>query len=54
MVSDLNKDIARSYGCLIEDGPGCGVAFRGTYIIDTKGIVRHASVTDNQVGRNPD
>ncbi len=29
-----------------------GVAFRGTFIIDGKGILRHYSVNDLPVGRN--
>jgi alkyl hydroperoxide reductase subunit AhpC len=31
-----------------------GSALRGTFIIDPAGIVRHASVTDQSVGRSPD
>lgn len=30
------------------------MAFRGTYIIDKNGIVRHESIMDRQVGRNPE
>ena len=41
MVSDVTKQIAKDYGCLIEDGDDAGVAFRATYIIDDKGILRH-------------
>jgi alkyl hydroperoxide reductase subunit AhpC len=36
-----------------EDGDN-GVAFRGTFIIDGKGILRHYSVNDLPVGRNVD
>lgn len=54
LISDLNKEIARSFGCLCEDENDNGVAFRATYIIDVKGIVRHASINDLPVGRNPD
>ena len=28
--------------------------YRGTYIIDTKGIIRHKSINDMPVGRNVD
>ena len=54
MVSDLSKKIAKDYGCLIEDPTDgdCGVAFRATYIIDGKGILRHMSINDLPVGRN--
>ena len=41
MVSDITKQISKDYGCLIEDGEDGGVAFRATYIIDDKGILRH-------------
>jgi alkyl hydroperoxide reductase subunit AhpC len=54
LLSDINKTISRDYGCLIEHGPDTGISFRATYIIDGKGIVRHASVNDLPVGRNPD
>jgi len=54
LVADVTKSIAKSYGCLIEDGEDAGVAFRGTYIIDTNGIVRHISISDLPVGRNVD
>ena len=53
MVADIGGRIAKKFGCLIEDGPDSGVAFRATYIIDGKGIVRHISINDLPVGRNP-
>ena len=54
MLSDLTKQIAKDYGCLIEEGGDNGVAFRATYIIDDKGILRHVSISDLPVGRNVD
>ena len=54
LISDINKNISKSYGCLIEEGEDAGISFRATYIIDRAGIVRHASVNDLPVGRNPD
>jgi alkyl hydroperoxide reductase subunit AhpC len=54
LVADLTKDIARRYGCLIEDGDDSGVAFRATYIIDKNQVVRHISINDLPVGRNVD
>ena len=54
MVADLTKDIARDYGCLIEDGDDAGVAYRATYIIDPKGTLRQFSINDLPVGRNVD
>jgi alkyl hydroperoxide reductase subunit AhpC len=29
-----------------------GLAFRATYIIDDKGVLKHLSVTETNVGRN--
>ena len=54
MVSDITKQIARDYGCLIEDGGDAGVAFRATYIIDKEGVLRQISMNDLPVGRNID
>ena len=54
LLSDINKTISKDYGCLIEDGQDAGISFRATYIIDKHGIVRHESVNDLPVGRNPD
>lgn len=54
MVSDITKQIARDYGCLIEDGDDAGVAFRATYIIDKEGVLRQCSINDLPVGRNVD
>jgi peroxiredoxin (alkyl hydroperoxide reductase subunit C) len=48
LVSDLSKNIARSYGILYRDT----VALRGLFIIDPLGKVRHALVNDLPVGRN--
>ena len=52
MIADISKEISKKYGCLIEDGDDAGIAFRATYIIDDKGIVRHISISDLPVGRN--
>jgi len=48
LVEDLNKNIARSYGILFNDS----VALRGLFLIDTKGVVRHAVINDLPLGRN--
>ena len=50
LVSDLSKSIARNYGVLLDDE----VALRGLFLIDRKGIVRHALVNDLPLGRNVD
>lgn len=51
MLSDLTKKISEDYGVLTPDG---AIAFRGTFIIDKSGILRHSSINDLPVGRNPE
>jgi len=51
LVADLTKQISRDYGVLFE---GAGVAFRGTFLIDKEGVVKHAVVNDLGLGRNID
>ncbi|KAB0667127.1 peroxiredoxin [Oryzomonas japonica] len=48
LVSDLNKSIAREYGILFNES----VALRGLFLIDTKGVIRHAVINDLPLGRN--
>lgn len=48
LIEDLNKNIARSYGILFNDA----VALRGLFLIDTKGVVRHAVINDLPLGRS--
>jgi len=48
LVSDLKRDIARSYGVLTDDE----VALRGLFLIDRHGIVRHAVLNDLPLGRS--
>ncbi len=50
LVADLTKSIARSYDVLTGDA----VAFRGTFLIDKNGIVRHQVINDLPLGRNVD
>ena len=50
IVADTAQQLSFDFGVLTEDGS----ALRGTFIIDPAGIVRHASVTDQSVGRSPD
>lgn len=49
LVSDLTKQISKDFGVLFE---AAGVAFRGTFLIDKQGVVRHAVVNDLPLGRN--
>ncbi|KPI85498.1 Tryparedoxin peroxidase [Leptomonas seymouri] len=51
VLADKNMEIARDYGVLIED---MGVALRGLFIIDKKGILRHSTINDLPVGRDVD
>jgi len=50
MVSDLNKEITRSYGIEHQDS----VALRGLFLIDPKGVVRHCVINDLPLGRSVD
>ena len=51
LVADLNKSIAIDYDVLKEDE---GLAYRGLFIIDKQGVVRHQLVNDLPLGRNVD
>lgn len=49
IVSDINKNIARAYDVLnVEEG----IAYRGLFLIDRAGIVRHQIVNDLPLGRS--
>lgn len=50
LVADLTKSIARDYDVLLGDA----VSFRGTFLIDGHGVVRHQVVNDLPLGRNVD
>jgi peroxiredoxin (alkyl hydroperoxide reductase subunit C) len=49
LVSDLNKSISRDYDVLIEKE---GIAYRGLFLIDPNGIVRHQVINDLPLGRS--
>ncbi|PAV58379.1 hypothetical protein WR25_23923 [Diploscapter pachys] len=51
VLSDLSHQISRDYGVLKDDA---GIAFRGLFIIDPKGILRQITVNDLPVGRSVD
>lgn len=51
LVSDLTKDISKMYHVLKEDE---GIAYRGQFIIDKKGAIRHLLINDLPLGRNVD
>ena len=50
IVSDLHRTIAGDYDVLSSDG----VAYRGLFLIDKNGIVRHQIVNDLPLGRSVD
>jgi peroxiredoxin (alkyl hydroperoxide reductase subunit C) len=49
LVSDLTKEIARSYHVLDEEA---GTALRGLFLIDPDGVVLHSTINDLAVGRS--
>lgn len=49
-LADIKKELATQLGIL---DPDSGVAHRATFIVDPQNIIRHASVNDGKVGRNP-
>jgi len=50
LVSDMSREIARAYGVLFRES----FALRGLFLIDQAGIVRHAVVNDDPLGRSVD
>ncbi|MDM8565503.1 peroxiredoxin [Candidatus Halobeggiatoa sp. HSG11] len=51
LVADLTHAIAKAYDV---ETPNGAVAFRGSFLIDKQGIVRHQTVNDLGLGRNID
>ncbi|RME40987.1 MAG: peroxiredoxin [Deltaproteobacteria bacterium] len=51
LVADVKHEICRAYDVEFEPG---GVAFRGSFLIDKDGVVRHQVVNDLPLGRNVD
>lgn len=49
LVADLTKSIAEDYHVLKEDE---GVAFRGLFLMDREGVIRHQLVNDLPLGRS--
>ena len=49
MLADIKRELTTALGILDKNE---GVAMRATYIVDPDGIIRFASVTDLNVGRN--
>ncbi|XP_073706031.1 peroxiredoxin-1 [Garra rufa] len=51
LVADSLRSISRDYGVIKEDE---GIAYRGLFIIDDKGILRQITINDLPVGRSID
>lgn len=51
LVADVKHSICQAYDV---EHPEAGVALRGSFLIDTKGVVRHQVVNDLPLGRNVD
>ncbi len=51
LVADLTHQICKAYDVETPDGK---VAYRGSFLIDKEGIVRHQVVNENSLGRNID
>ncbi|KAI9251974.1 thioredoxin-like protein [Sporodiniella umbellata] len=51
LVSDIKKDISTNYNVLI---PEEGLALRGLFVVDPKGVLRIANIHDLPIGRSVD
>jgi peroxiredoxin (alkyl hydroperoxide reductase subunit C) len=51
MIADMTHAVAKAYDVETPDG---AVAFRGSFLIDKKGVVRHQIVNDLPLGRSID
>jgi len=49
-LSDVKRELTTALGVLDKRE---GVALRATFIVDPQGVIRHVSVNDLDVGRNP-
>jgi alkyl hydroperoxide reductase subunit AhpC len=54
LVADITKRISEDYGVLLTEGEDAGVALRGLFVIDRKGVLRHVTINDLPLGRNVD
>ena len=50
MLADIKRELSQELGILHKDE---GVALRATFVVDPEGVIRHVSVNDLSVGRNP-
>ena len=50
LISDVKRELSSHLGILSKEE---GVTHRATFIVDPDGVVRHVSINDLNVGRNP-
>lgn len=50
LLADINKDIGRKYGVLLD----AGITLRGLFLINPQGVVQYQLVHDLGIGRNVD
>lgn len=50
MLADAKRALSTALGILHKDE---GVCLRATFVVDPEGVIRHVSVNDLSVGRNP-
>jgi peroxiredoxin (alkyl hydroperoxide reductase subunit C) len=50
MLADVKRELSEALGILDKQE---GVCLRATFVVDPEGVIRHASVYDLSVGRNP-
>lgn len=50
LLSDINRELSQQLGILGKEEQVCD---RATFIVDPEGVIRHVSVNDGSVGRNP-
>ncbi|MGR9107467.1 MAG: peroxiredoxin C [Gammaproteobacteria bacterium] len=51
LAADVSHAVVKAYDVEVE---GAAVAYRGTFLVDRNGIVRHQTVNDLPLGRNMD
>lgn len=49
IISDFNKTVSQDYDVLVD---GLGASYRGLFLIDKNGVVRHQVINDLPLGRN--
>ncbi len=52
LVADINKEVAAKFDVLADEGDR--VAYRGLFLIDKEGVVRHQLINDMPLGRSID